>query len=175
MNAVIVDRLLSLLRNNQDMYFGEQVSQAEHALQCAHLAHQAGADQTLVAAALLHDIGHLLTPGTDLGSIEHAELGAAHLAALGAPADLVDLIRGHVEAKRYLTAANPAYLIFLSEASVETLRLQGGPMTPEQAAVFREDPLFQSKLQLRVWDEQAKVPGLDVPSLDSYRDLLQSV
>src|SRR5262245_57467702 len=105
MSPESVENVLSLLRGGQDAYFGEAVTQVEHALQCGHLARQARANEELVAAALLHDIGHLLAPGADLGSINHAEHGAAYLRGLGAREMVARLVSGHVQAKRYLTAA----------------------------------------------------------------------
>jgi len=170
----VVQKVMDLLATaGHGVYFGEQVTQLEHALQCAALARAAGADEEAILAALLHDIGHLLgVPEGPVGVIEHDEIGRNWLLERGFSKRLAALVHGHVDAKRYLTATNPEYASRLSKASLETLRLQGGPMEPDESERFRGDPLFRDMLQLRSWDEAAKVPGLDVPGLESYRDLL---
>ncbi|MBY0507611.1 MAG: HD domain-containing protein [Bryobacteraceae bacterium] len=171
-----MDRILKLLAQAQGAYFGEPVTQLEHALQCAHLAQQAGARPTLVAAALVHDVGHLLGESPDeFGEAGHEVLGSAYLRACGLPETLVHIVAGHVPAKRYLTATDPAYHQALSAASQETLRRQGGPMSEAEVAAFRADPLFAEMVQLRLWDEAAKIPGLPVPGLEHYREMLSQL
>jgi putative nucleotidyltransferase with HDIG domain len=165
--------ILALLSQAQSQYFGEPVTQLEHALQCAHMARIAKADDEMVLAALLHDIGHLLAPNGELGAPDHDRAGADYLRDQGFSGRVVALIAGHVEAKRYLTATDASYAERLSEASRQTLRLQGGPMSAEEAAAFESAPLFREKLQLRVWDERAKTPGLFVEGVEFYRPLLE--
>lgn len=169
-----MDAFELLAQGTAQAYFGEQVTQLEHALQSAHLAVQAGADDETVLAALLHDIGHVLEGEVDdeLGVIDHDEVGQQWLREHGFGERLVALVGGHVDAKRYLVATNPGYRERLSEASVRTLAKQGGPMTPEEARLFAEHPLSKEMLRLRAWDEQAKVPGAAVPGLDFYRAML---
>jgi phosphonate degradation associated HDIG domain protein len=170
-----IEEILDLLQNSASSgYFGEAVTQLEHALQCADLARRAGADSEMVIAALLHDVGHLLDGDRheEIGTIAHDDLGAAWLRQRGFSNRVVELVGGHVAAKRYLTAKNPEYAARLSAASVQTLQLQGGPMTPEEAAAFEGDPLFSDKLRLRSWDEQAKTPGAATSALESFRELL---
>src|SRR5262249_13143707 len=104
-----VERILGLLREAQGQYFGEPVTQLEHALQCAQLAVSSGAADELVLAALLHDVGHLLEDGDEAGVIAHDQVGAQWLRKLGVSERVADLVAGHVQAKRYLTATNPAY------------------------------------------------------------------
>jgi phosphonate degradation associated HDIG domain protein len=163
-------------------YFGEDVTQAEHMRQTAALAEAAGAAPALVAAALLHDVGHfqtltaaqggrdgdVLTPGADN---RHSRTGADWLAQWFGPA-VTEPVRLHVAAKRYLCAVEPGYFGHLSEASVRTLRAQGGPMTPAQAAEFEADPHAEDALSLRRWDERAKDPALTAPPFAHYRPLL---
>ena len=66
--------------------YDERISQLEHAVQCAQLAHDAGADDGLVVAALLHDVGHLLALERGNGTVDvtandsHESTGAAYLA-----------------------------------------------------------------------------------------------
>lgn len=176
----VVDRLFVLFRDKGTAaYFGEAVSEAEHALQCAHLAEQTGAGPEQVAAALLHDVGHLLH---DLGDDaaergvddRHEALGAAWLGRHFGPA-VADPVRLHVPAKRYLCAVEPGYLAALSPASVLSLRLQGGPMTPAEVSGFEAEPHFRAAVAVRRWDDAAKVPGLAVPGLDHYRPVLEAV
>jgi 2-amino-1-hydroxyethylphosphonate dioxygenase (glycine-forming) len=172
-----VDQILELLETaGQSAYFGEPVTQLEHALQCAQLARNAGSDEETVIAALLHDIGHLreeegLHHGA-VGVIDHDSVGARYLREQGFSDRVAQLVSGHVDAKRYLTLTNPSYFARLSPASVATLQLQGGPMTAQEAAAFDHDPLFDQKLRLRSWDEQGKISGWAVAPLASYRDLL---
>lgn len=54
----MADRLLdALARSAASLYGGEAVSELEHALQAADLAREAGADEELQLACLLHDVG----------------------------------------------------------------------------------------------------------------------
>lgn len=172
-----VDQIMELLETaGQSAYFGEPVTQLEHALQCAQLAHDAGGDEEMIIAALLHDIGHLLDDEglrhDAVGVIDHDAVGARYLRQRGFSERVAQLVSGHVAAKRYLTLTNPSYFARLSPASVATLQLQGGPMTDGEAAIFGRDPLFEQKLRLRSWDEQGKLTGWAVAPLSSYRDLL---
>ena len=154
--------------------YGERVSQQEHALQAAYQAERAGAPAPLVVAALLHDIGHLLGPvddaaGEPVEDREHERVGAAYLARHFAP-EVVEPVRLHVMAKRYLCATDPEYARGLSEASVRSLALQGGPLAGDEVASFERQPYFREAVLIRRWDDLAKVPGLSVPDLAHYRD-----
>jgi gamma-butyrobetaine dioxygenase len=160
-------------------YFGEAVSQTAHALQSAHLAERAGADDALVVAALLHDVGHLLH-GLPEDVAErgidgrHEQGGADWLARYFGPA-VSEPVRRHVAAKRYLCAVEPAYLAGLSPASRRSLDLQGGPFDAEAVGAFEGELFFRDAVRLRRWDDQAKVVGLAVPGLDHYRGRLAAV
>lgn len=170
-----VDELLAALEASENMeYFGEPVSQLQHALQAAQCARDAKTDDEMIVAALLHDIGHIISSESahrheQVGVIDHDAQGEEYLRKLGFSRRVIALVGGHVNAKRYLVATNPAYSKALSEASAVTLELQGGPMSSEEAEAFAKDPLFHSMLQLRGWDERAKEPGRVVTSLDEYR------
>jgi phosphonate degradation associated HDIG domain protein len=159
-------------------YLGESVSQTEHALQTAWAAERAGADSALIVAALLHDIGHLLHDWP-VGDVEvgvdgrHEEIGASWLEQFFGP-NVTRPIRLHVAAKRYLCTVDPAYLGQLSEASVLSLKAQGGPFTPEEAEAFRADPYSEAALTLRCWDETAKVKDLPTPDIRHFLSQLES-
>src|SRR6478672_11470854 len=154
----IVDRLLELLALKGTRQYGEErVSQCEHALQSAFLAECEGAAGSLVAAALLHDIGHILSDAGERPAARgiddrHEEIGAVYLMQAFGPA-VTEPVRLHVAAKRYLCATDPGYFGLLSEASVRTLALQGGPMKPEQAAAFAALPFAHDAVAVRRWDD----------------------
>jgi len=153
-------------------YGGEAVSQLEHALQAAMFAERAQADPALIAAALLHDVGHLLhdlpddAPEQGINDVHEAR-GAKWLARHFGP-DVVAPVRLHVTAKRYLCAADADYAAQLSEPSRVSLRLQGGPMTADEMADFRRHPHFEAAVRLRRWDEAAKVKDLATPNLEHF-------
>jgi phosphonate degradation associated HDIG domain protein len=175
-----VEALFDLLASQGGgAYFGEPVTVLEHCLQAAHFAAEAGSAPTLVAAALLHDVGHLLhTEGEDAADhgldTRHEELGdqllRAHL-----PPSVTEPIRLHVAAKRYLCHADAGYLGELSPSSVLSLGLQGGPMPDEEAMEFLAGPFGLEAILLRRWDDAAKIRDLDVPGLETYLPLVNSV
>jgi len=155
---------------------GESVSQLAHGLQAAACAARAGATPGLVAAALLHDIGHLVDPKGEAAALEgydarHEDGGADHLAPWFGD-EVTEPIRLHVAAKRYLCATKAGYFERLSPASVRSLALQGGPMPAAEVAAFEAGPFWREAVRLRVWDEEAKIVGLEVPAFAHYRDLL---
>jgi gamma-butyrobetaine dioxygenase len=160
-------------------YLGEPVTQAQHMLQAAALAEQAAAPPALVAAALLHDIGHFtgaltgreLMQGTDS---RHSQQGADWLAQWFGR-DVTEPVRLHVDAKRYLCAVEPEYLALLSPASVFTLGVQGGPMQPAEAARFEADPYAVDACQVRRWDDGAKDPDASAPSFAHFRAVLRKL
>ena len=168
-----VEEILRLFQaRGHDAYLGEPVSQAEHALQAAHLAVLDGAPDALVVAALLHDVGHLLHDlGEDVADrgidARHERSGGSWLARNFGP-EVAEPARLHVDAKRYLCAAEASYLDGLSRASRQSLALQGGPMTLEEIRAFEANPHHREAVRLRRWDDEAKVPGLEVPGLESY-------
>jgi gamma-butyrobetaine dioxygenase len=160
-------------------YLGEAVTKGQHMLQAAALAKGAGAAPELVAAALLHDVGHFagavsgqqLMSGTGNG---HGDQGADWLAQWFGPG-VTEPVRLHVAAKRYLCAVEPGYFGGLSAASVHTLRVQGGPMTRAEAAEFEASPWCQAALRLRRWDDAAKDPRAVAPAFGYYQLVLRQL
>ncbi len=159
-------------KNGHSQYGGEAITQLEHALQAATLAEESNAPPALIAAALLHDVGHLLhqlpADAPDHGwDDRHEQLGAAWLQDYFSPA-VVEPVRLHVAAKRYLCGTDPSYFQALSEPSRVSLELQGGPMNDQQVAHFTKHPHFEAAIALRRWDEAAKVPNLVTAELEHF-------
>jgi gamma-butyrobetaine dioxygenase len=151
-------------------YLGEPVTIGTHMLQAAALAEAAGADPSRVAAALLHDIGHLRNE-TDS---RHGPAGADWLSQWFGE-DVTEPVRLHVSAKRYLCAAEPGYFALLSDESVRTLELQGGPMTAAEAAAFEALPFAKAAVAVRRWDDEAKDPAATPPAFSHFEPLLNGL
>jgi phosphonate degradation associated HDIG domain protein len=157
-------------------YIGEPVSQIEHMSQSAQLAIDEGFDDEVILAAFFHDIGHICvmngrtsSPGTDdsmggYGKKSHEKIGADYLRSCGFPERVARLVENHVQAKRYLTYKYPEYYEKLSEASRKTLEFQGGVMSDTEGKAFEADPLFETSILMRKWDELAK--EMNVPVID---------
>jgi phosphonate degradation associated HDIG domain protein len=160
-------------------YFGEPVTVLEHSLQAAHFAQLAHSSNELIAAALLHDIGHLLHEEeedvAEHGIDTHHEELADTLLSKYLSAAVVMPIRLHVAAKRYLCYANSQYLDALSPSSHLSLKLQGGPMTAEEAQAFLAGEYSQDAIALRHWDDEAKIEGLSVAPVESYLPILKQL
>ncbi len=176
MSAAVAEILKTLKTEGQARY-GEDVTVLQHSLQCAFFAEQDGASEALILAALLHDYGHLIhgmgEDAADRGvDTVHEEIGANYLSRFF-PKEVTGPIRFHVLAKRYLCAQEPGYLNALSEASVQSLQLQGGPLTVAEAKRFQMNPHFENALKLRHYDELGKDPEQTVPDLDHYQGLLE--
>lgn len=173
-----INEILGWFHCYGNFHFGERITQSEHALQCAWFARQAGAGDELVAAALLHDLGHLITyhqlgyhPEEKSGDSQHEKVAADYLSRYF-PDDVVKPVRLHVAAKRYRFSIDPAYRRELSDASIESLRLQGGEMDQRSRKAFEGSPWFRQALQLRQFDEMGKDPALEVPGFGAYSEVL---
>jgi phosphonate degradation associated HDIG domain protein len=177
--ALGIDPIVHLYRTAGAARYGmEAINQEQHALQCGLLAQQAGASDELVAAALLHDLGHLLAhmlPETAAGKDDLHEYRAIPFLRGEFPDAVIEPIRMHVAAKRYLCAVDPKYREGLSAASRHSMKLQGGVFTPEEADQFIAQPFALDAVQLRIWDDQAKSPTRATPGWDHFKTVLRRV
>ncbi|MCW5660417.1 MAG: HD domain-containing protein [Burkholderiaceae bacterium] len=153
----------------------EAVTAQQHALQCAQLAEWAGSTPALVAAALLHDIGHFVGSASDDDTDDAHEQRALGLLSLEFGRDMLEPIRLHVEAKRYLVATDRDYLAQLSPASRHSLQLQGGAMSLDEQRWFASLPHAEEALALRRWDDAAKTPGQRTPPLSYYLAMVDTL
>ena len=176
----IIDDIFEAFQNYGEQLYegGEQVTQQQHALQTAYAAEQDGASDTLVAAAILHDYGHLVhdlpqevvARGID---DKHEELVAALLEPYFVSA-VTEPARLHVPAKRYLCAVEPSYFNKLSPVSVRSLERQGGPLTEAEVKAFEALPHYADAVRLRRYDEMGKDPDVVTPDLAYYRPYLEA-
>lgn len=176
----IIDFIFDLFaRRGANEYMGEAVTMAQHMEQSAACAVADGASNELVIAALLHDIGHFIGDHP-IEALEngidnlHESVGASYLESRFPPA-VTEPIRLHVEAKRYLCATDEKYLAQLSDASINSLRVQGGPMNNEEIARFEANPYHRDAVRLRLYDDDGKVAGLTIKPVTAYREQLEAL
>ena len=179
MSPVSIDSILSVYSTWGNETYDEDITQLAHALQCAALAKHEGSSEELIAAALLHDIGHLFEierrNGPDFSAdLRHELTGSEYLSELFPPA-VTAPIAMHVEAKRYLAANEAGYFDALSRGSQRSLNVQGGPFTAAESARFMELEGSADAIKLRRWDDFGKVIGLDVPDFETWIPLLLRV
>lgn len=171
----IINEIFSLYElKGGSAYIGEPVTQLEHALQTAIAAQRHQSRPEMIVAALLHDVGHLLDQDAEDVSTDrqHEFVGEVYLRKYF-KAEVAELVKQHVNAKRYLTAINKTYLANLSSASLHSLALQGGPMSVIEVKQFAAHPLFTDILLLRYWDEGAKIANKHLPSIKQFTPYLQ--
>jgi phosphonate degradation associated HDIG domain protein len=180
--SLTLNEVVDLLQHRgQQQYGAEAISQLEHALQCADLAEQAGETPETVVAALLHDMGHLLAAKRDV-QVEHDNskddlhqyIALPFLRSLFSDA-VLEPIRLHVDAKRYLCLIDAGYWTALSPASKHSLEQQGGVFGEAQAQVFMKQSFAAEAVRLRRYDDLAKVPAKVVPGLSHYAAHLHRV
>jgi phosphonate degradation associated HDIG domain protein len=176
--AAVTARIADIFeRRGGEEYLGEPVSMAEHMLQGAAEAERRGEPEEVIVAALLHDIGHFTS---ELGMFtmqddfdrQHESAGAKFLAPWF-PERVVDCVRHHVAAKRYLCATDAGYFGKLSAASVHSLNLQGGPMTAEEAEAFARNPYLDAILTVRRLDDGGKTEGAPVPDFAHFAPMVE--
>jgi gamma-butyrobetaine dioxygenase len=166
-----VAEVLSLYERWGGHNYDEDLAQAEHGLQTAAHAEAAGASDALVAAALLHDVGHLLALDGQSPARGHEQTGARYLAQLFPP-EVTSPVALHVPAKRYLCAVDGGYAATLSAGSTRSLARQGGPMSRAEVIAFETTPGWADAVALRRWDDAGKAAVASSRSIDSYRPLL---
>ena len=152
--------------------YGEGVSQLQHALQCAACAERDGASPALIAATLLHDIGHLIhdlpQDIADQGiDAQHESLGSAFLSQHFGT-EVTEPVRLHVAAKRYLATTEQGYYDLLSAASIQSLKLQGGLMSKDECDHFAAERHADDAIKLRRWDDEGKIVGAKTPDLGHF-------
>jgi phosphonate degradation associated HDIG domain protein len=176
----VIEEILALYsRHGSEAYFGESVSMTEHGLQAAHFAREAGATPALIVAALLHDVGHLIEDvAKDIADwttdAAHERVGGEWLARRFPPG-VSEPVRLHVPAKRYLLATDPGYRKLLSPASLVTLNLQGGRMSPGEAARFEAEPFHPQAVLVRRCDDRGKIAGLATPALEEFAPMIEAL
>jgi len=173
----IVNQIISSYTNNKSLYIGEKVTITEHMIQTAMLAEKNNCSSDLICASLLHDYGHFILENPDdlvnkKKDGKHEDLGYEFLKKYFVK-DVVEPIKYHVKAKKYL-ARNKKYYQILSEASKVSLKLQGGIMNDNEAKEFESNEFFESSIKLRKFDEAAKKAGLKIKSINEYKNLLIS-
>eukprot|EP00794_Sanderia_malayensis_P008223 gene8223-9103_t len=168
-------------KRGADNYLGEDISQQDHMTQCAMLAEEAGYSNEVILGALFHDIGHLVgldrkleEMGKGIGTKRHDVVGAEFLEDLGFPVSLTQLVRHHVNAKRYLVYKHADYHDKLSSASKQTLIQQGGPMKEDEAKEFEKLQNFKAVIDIREWDDLGKIEGKIVQPIEKYVEMCRN-
>jgi len=183
--SLTLQDISNLLNSRATTWYGQEaVSQLEHALQCAHLAEKANETPETIVAALLHDLGHILIKeNPDAFTDEakpptkddlHQYVALPFLRGVFSDA-VLEPIKLHVEAKRYLCAVDPRYWDSLSPASKHSLELQGGIFDESQVKAFEDMPYSSQATRLRRYDDLAKVAGLSTPPLSHYEELMENI
>jgi len=173
-----LENLFTLYKKYGDYdYIGEKVSQVEHMIQAAMIAEEEKQEKDVILACFLHDIGHLIgidknLKSDEFGTFDHEHVGSEYLRDIGFKYPIPELVINHVAAKRYLTYKYPEYYEKLSNASKNTLKQQGGPMSDKEATEFENNPLFNLSLKMRTYDEKAKIENLVLKPIDFYFNLI---
>ena len=173
----IINKIISNFKNNNSLYIGENVTIAEHMIQSAMMAEKSKSKDNLVCACLLHDYGHFILDNPDelvrkKQDGKHEDIGYEYLKKFFKK-EIVEPIKHHVIAKRYL-ARDKKYFGRLSEASVVSLKLQGGILSSKEAKLFEKQEFFKEAIMLRKFDEAAKKVGVKIKDIIQYKDLLKA-
>ena len=173
----IIEKIISNFTNNKSLYIGENVTIAEHMIQSAMIAEKSKSKDNLICSCLLHDYGHFIVDDPDelvrnSKDGKHEDIGYEYLKNFFKK-DIVEPIKHHVMAKRYLARENK-YYNKLSEASKLSLKLQGGVLNNKEALIFEKDEFFKDSIKLRKFDEAAKKIGVKIKNISEYKDLLES-
>ena len=174
---VIIEKIITNFKNNKSLYIGEKVTIAEHMIQSAMIAEKSKSKNNLVCSCLLHDYGHFILDDPDelvkkKQDGKHEDIGYEYLKKFFTK-EVVEPIKNHVLAKRYL-ARDKKYYNKLSEASIVSLKLQGGLLNNKDAKVFEKEEFFKDAIKLRKFDEAAKKIGVKIKDIIQYKDLLKA-
>jgi [1-hydroxy-2-(trimethylamino)ethyl]phosphonate dioxygenase len=175
----VISEIFTTFREKGHRFYGENITETQHALQCATFADRAGESPEMIAACLIHDYGHLChSLGEDIADkgidSAHEQVGAK-LLNRWFPPEVVEPVRLHVTAKRYLCWKDKTYFDELSDASRQSLALQGGPMSDAEGKAFESHPHYKAAIQLRRYDDMGKVVGMETPDFEKFREVLISV
>tara|TARA_B100001996_G_scaffold153104_1_gene116512 strand:+ start:166 stop:702 length:537 start_codon:yes stop_codon:yes gene_type:complete len=173
----IIEKIISNFKNNKSLYVGEDVTIAEHMIQSAMMAEKTKSKSNLICSCLLHDYGHFILDNPDElvkknQDGKHEDIGYEYLKKFFKK-EVVEPIKNHVLAKRYL-ARDKKYFNRLSEASIISLKLQGGVLNRKEAKSFEKDEFFKESIKLRKFDEAAKKIGIKIKDIIDYKDLLKA-
>ena len=173
----IVDKIINNFQTNNNLYIGEKVTISEHMIQTAMLAEQNHSSESLICACLLHDYGHFAIEDPDLLVLKslngkHEEVGFNFLKDYFKP-EVTEPIKLHVQAKRYL-CRNKSYYGHLSAPSKASLELQGGIMKDNEVQKFTSLKFYKDAINLRMYDDDGKIPNIKMKKIDVYRDLITS-
>ena len=174
---VIIEKIITNFKNNKSLYIGEKVTIAEHMIQSAMIAEKSKSKNNLVCSCLLHDYGHFILDDPDelvkkKQDGKHEDIGYEYLKKFFTK-EVVEPIKNHVLAKRYL-ARDKKYYNKLSEASIVSLKLQGGLLNSTEAKSFEKEKFFQESIKLRKFDEAAKKVGVEIKDIIEYKNLLKA-
>ena len=173
----VVYKIISNFINNKSLYIGEKITISEHMIQSAMMAEKSKSKNNLICACLLHDYGHFIIEDPDelvKKSMDgkHEDIGYEYLKKFFKK-EVVEPIKNHVLAKRYL-ARNKRYYNRLSEASITSLKLQGGLLNNKEAKLFEKEEFFKESIKLRKFDESAKKVGVKIKNITDYKNLLKA-
>jgi len=173
----ILDKIISNFKNNKSLYIGEKITMSEHMIQSAMLAEKAKSNDDIICSCLLHDYGHFIIEDPNKlvkneKDGEHENIGYEYLKKFFNK-EVVEPIKYHVLAKRYL-ARDEKYFKFLSEASITSLKLQGGVLNDNESKEFEKKEYFKNSVLVRRFDEAAKKTGIKTKSINDYKSLLNS-
>ena len=173
----ILDKIISNFENNKSLYIGEKITMSEHMIQSAMLAEKAKSNDDIICSCLLHDYGHFIIEDPNKlvkneKDGEHENIGYEYLKKFFNK-EVVEPIKYHVLAKRYL-ARDEKYFKFLSEASITSLKLQGGVLNDNESKEFEKKEYFKNSVLVRKFDEVAKKTGIKMKSINDYKSLLNS-
>ena len=174
-NRIFTENLLNWLENEGQSKYDESVTQYEHSVQTAMIAKRNESSSSLIVAALLHDIGHLILNENDSKDdflnydLNHELIGARWLENKF-PKSVIEPIKLHVLAKRYLCSLNNKYYSKLSEASKKSLEVQGGIMNKKEQRIFKLNNFSKDAIMLRKWDDEAKVKNFEIIPIRNFKN-----